>query len=97
MSLTCYTCGNAAPTVVETRPEVLDRCEALGRQYFGLPQDAALCPTCSQDVISVGRTLWEEEIASFCPACRKETGLEEEWMAGRGGTGTYRVSRGARA
>ncbi|NOY46414.1 MAG: hypothetical protein GXP50_13335 [Deltaproteobacteria bacterium] len=97
MNGTCFACGAVANGITAPLSDHAAEIEARGRLYFGLPRKAVLCPACTEDVVLVGRAMWEEERASLCPACRKESPVGEEWAAMPSTGSGYPVSRGARA
>lgn len=52
--------------------------EELGKIFYGLSRDAALCPQCLEDVRLTGATLQETDLAGPCPVCGVRLGLGEE-------------------
>ncbi len=93
----CFACGAAANAITAPLSGQAAEIEARGRLYFGLPREAVLCPTCIEDVLLVGKAMWEEDRASLCPACRRERLAGEAWAAVPATGSGYPVSQGARA
>lgn len=67
----CATCRAAVAAAAPVGPGV-DDSVALGMTFFGLREDAALCPECLQEVSLAGAAVRDAGRRGLCPRCRTE-------------------------